>query len=103
MMTTRTAERSEVSAHEIRVYNVLARGRWVTSAELAKQAEVARRTASAHALKLVRLGVAEQVEAYPAHRYRLAPMAGKRNQGYIDRIRRTAEALGIPVTDAAGE
>jgi len=89
----------EVSAHEIRVYNVLARGEWVTSQQIAEQAQVAPRTARAHALKLVRLGVADQAETFPGHRYRLSP----RNRGYADRIARAAEALDITLeTGPAG-
>jgi hypothetical protein len=48
-------------------------------------------------LKLVRLGIVDQAEVFPAHRYRLSTHAAKRNRGYADRITRAAEVLGIPL------
>ncbi|MGL5912021.1 MAG: hypothetical protein ACRCZP_18600 [Phycicoccus sp.] len=90
-------EKSEVSRHEIAVYQAIARGgdKWISSAEIASRADVAPRTARAHALKLVQLGVVDQAEVFPGHRYRLSEFAGKRNRGYVDRITRAAQALGI--------
>ncbi len=91
-------EKNEVSRHEISVFKVLneADG-WLTAADIAERAQVARRTASAHALKLVKLGIVDQAEVYPAHRYRLSEFAAKRNRGYADRLSRAADALGIPL------
>lgn len=70
-------------------------GRWMTSAEIAEHAHVAPRTARAHALKLVKLGVVDQAEVFPGHRYRLAEHAVKRNRGYFDRLTRAAEVFGL--------
>lgn len=92
-------ERNEVSRHEIAVYKVLrdAGQTWVTSGDIAERAQVAPRTARAHALKLVKLGLVDQAEVFPAHRYRLSEYADKRNRGYVDRLSRAAEALGVPL------
>lgn len=86
-------ERNEVSRHEVLVFRSLAIDRWVTSRQVAETSGVAPRTARAHLLKLVRLGVVDQAEVFPAHRYRLSEFAAKRNRGYTDRLDRAAEAL----------
>jgi len=88
-------ESNEISSHEIRVYRLLAEGNWVTSRQIAEMTGVAPRTARAHALKLVHLGIADQAEVFPGHRYRISAHAAQRNRGYHDRIQRAAEALGI--------
>lgn len=89
-------ERNEVSAHEIAVFKALlsAEG-WLTSSDIARLADVAPRTARAHALKLVRLGVADQAEVFPGHRYRISGFAPKRNRSYVDRLACAADALGV--------
>jgi DNA-binding IclR family transcriptional regulator len=94
-MASNTVERNEISRHEILVYQTLARGEWISSREIAEQSGVAHRTARAHALKLVRLGLVEQVEVFPGHRYRLSEHAAQRNRGYSDRITRAAAVLGM--------
>jgi DNA-binding IclR family transcriptional regulator len=95
-------ERSEVSRHEVDVYRALAAAgsAWLSNNEVAQRAGVAPRTARAHTLKLVRLGVAEQAEVFPGHRYRIAEFAEQRNRGYVDRLRRAAEVLGISMEPA---
>jgi DNA-binding IclR family transcriptional regulator len=90
-------ERSEISRHEVVVFQTLAAAspKWLSSADLAERAQVAPRTARAHALKLVRRGVVEQAAVFPGHRYRLAEFAEQRNRGYMDRLRQAAEVLDI--------
>jgi len=96
-------ERNEVSAHEVRVYLAFAGEpqRWFSSAEMATAAGVAGRTARAHALKLVKLGIVDQAEVFPAHRYRLSTKAAKRNRGYVDRLAAAAEVLGLSKKETA--
>lgn len=92
-------ERSEVSRHEVAVFRAMLQASgWVSSKDIASAAQVAPRTARSHALKLVRLGVADQADVFPGHRYRLSDHAGQRNRGYVDRLRRAAEALGVQLT-----
>jgi hypothetical protein len=90
------AERSEISRHEIEVFRILKQGGWFTNAQIAEQADsVAPRTVRAITLKLVRLGLVDQAEVFPAHRFRLSDVADKRNRGYFDRLVRAAEVFGI--------
>ncbi len=89
-------ERNEVSRHEVAVFKALAEADgWITSADIAARAQIAPRTARAHALKLVRLNIVDQAEVFPAHRYRMSANASKRNRGYFDRLTRAAEVFGV--------
>jgi len=88
-------ERNEISIHQINVLDfVTDRGDWVTAAEIAKGAGVAARTARHHALNLVRLGIFDQAEVFPAHRYRLSGHADKRNKGYMLRLQEARKVFG---------
>ena len=90
-------ERNEVSLHEVKVYLVLKKEpAWITSKDIAKKAGVADRTARAHALRLVQLGIIDQAEVFPAHRYRLSENASKRNIGYLQRLEKACEVFGLP-------
>lgn len=94
-------ERSEVSRHEVAVYSALMKATtWLSSKEIADRAGVSPRTARAHALKLVRLGLLDQAEIFPGHRYRLSEHADKRNRGYVDRLAKAAEVLGLSLENA---
>ena len=88
-------ETSEVSLHQVKVFQCLESGGWVTAKEVAGKAGVADRTARAHLLKLVHLGVADQAEVFPAHRYRLSEMADRRNKAYVQRIHAAMEVFGL--------
>ncbi len=89
-------ETSEVSQHQVKVFRALesAKG-WVTSSDVAATSGVAARTARAHLLKLVQLGIADQAEVFPAHRYRLSEFAEKRNKTYLQRLNHAAEVFQL--------
>ena len=89
-------ERAEVSEHELKVYAfTLKAAGWVTNHEIAKGAGVARRTARQHSLRLVQLGVFDQADVFPAHRYRVGKQARSRNRAYVLRLEQAAEVFGI--------
>jgi predicted ArsR family transcriptional regulator len=90
-------ESNEISIHEAKLFLALKKTgeQWTTSKELAKQAGVADRTARAHLVKLVKLNLADVAEVFPAHRYRYAEKASKRNAGYVNRLERAAEVFGL--------
>ena len=83
----------EISRHEVRIYQVLSGGQWMTSQQIADAAAVAQRTARGYAVKLVKLGVLEAIKTHPSHRYRLNGLGD--NRAYVERIERAAEAFGI--------
>lgn len=80
-------ETAEISAHLYRVFVfVRTAERWVTAREIAAGAQVARRTARAHAVRLVSSGLFDQAQVWPGHRYRMALTAAKRNPGFLRRL-----------------
>jgi hypothetical protein len=91
------AEKAEISIHEVRVWMAFDSqpDAWITNKELADTAGVAGRTARAHTLKLVRLGILDEAAVFPGHRYRLSGRVDKRNAGYLLRLRSAAEAFGV--------
>lgn len=92
-------EKNEVSIHEARLFLALRKAgeTWATSKEFAKAADVADRTARAHLLKLSNLGIVDTAEVFPAHRYRLAIKASKRNGGYMQRLDAACAVFGLTV------
>jgi hypothetical protein len=99
-----TPERNEISRHEIEAFSALTRPAqsWKTNAELGAECpHVAQRTMRAITLKLVKLGILDQAEVFPAHKFRLADKADKRNRGYVDRLHRAAEVFGVLIERSA--
>lgn len=87
-------ETSEISLHQVRIYRFVAQHKgWITAKEIAGGANVGDRTARSHALRFVRLGIFDQAEVFPAHRYRLSELAGKRNKAFLQRLDEAAEIL----------
>jgi hypothetical protein len=88
-------ETNEISMHLFRVYAfVRDQMRWVTAHEIEIGADVAPRTARAHALRLVKAGIFDQLEVFRGHRYRLAAKADKRNLGFVQRLEQASEVFG---------
>ena len=85
-------ETNEISLHLFRVFDFVRKANgWVTANEIAAGAGVAARTSRAHALRLVQAGVFDLAEVFPAHRYRFAATAAKRNRGFLQRLERAEE------------
>jgi hypothetical protein len=94
-------ERNEVSRHEVEVFRALLANAsvWKTNAELATECrDVAPRTVRAMTFKFVQLGLVDQAEVFPAHKFKIAAKADKRNRGYADRLRHAAEVFGVILT-----
>lgn len=90
-------ETNEISHHQFKVYDyVRLADSWLTSKEIASGTGVAERTARAHALKFVKLGIFDLAEVFPAHRYRVAKLADKRNRGMFDRLEAVREIFELP-------
>lgn len=91
------AERNEVSWHEVKVVLAL-RGKpdqWLTNKEISEVSGVNGRTTRMHTVRLVKLGMLEQAEVFPAHRYRWSTKASKRNVAYSQRLETAAEVFGL--------
>lgn len=89
-------EKGEISIHQVRIVDfVRENGSWVTAKEIAAGAEVAERTARHHALSLVNLGIFDQAEVFPAHRYKYSDKAEKRNKAYCLRLESARSVFGM--------
>lgn len=87
-------EQAEISVHQVRIYrSLVSTKRWMTTKEVAAVAAVSLRNASLHLSRFVKLGICDQAEVYPGHRYRLSEKADKRNIAYMQRLRQAEEAL----------
>lgn len=93
-------EKNEISTHELSIYKIFRINplRWLSNKEAAELAKANNRTTRAHTLKLVKMGVLDQAEVFPAHKYRLSAFADKRNGGYVRRLETAAEVLGVSLT-----
>ena len=90
-------ETGEVSIHRLKVYRHLRRdGGWRSNREIAAALpDVAYRTVRAHTKALVDLGMLDQAEVFPSHRYRMSDKAEKRNKGYFMRLEQAATVFGL--------
>lgn len=88
-------EKGEISLHEVKLYRVFTDtpSEWLTNKEVAASSGVAERTARMHTLRLVKLGILDLAEVFPAHRFKLSSMANKRNQSYLLRLERACEVF----------
>jgi hypothetical protein len=95
MLRRMQAERAEISEHMVRIWRWLSdRESWETSASIAIGAGVSGRTARAHAHRLVGLGLLDQAEVFPGHRYRVSKLAEKRNKAFVLRLQEAASVFG---------
>lgn len=91
-------ERGEVSWHELKVAAVLkSTGKWLSNKEIASAIPegISERTVRSHTLRLVKIGVVDQAEVFPSHRYRWSELSEKRNAAYVQRLGKAAEALSV--------
>lgn len=91
------SERSEVSLHEVKTFMVLRDSPdvWMTNAEISAKSGVNPRTTRLHTLRLVKLGMLEQAEVFPAHRYRWSTRATRRNAAYAQRLEAAIDVFGV--------
>jgi predicted transcriptional regulator len=90
-------ERNEISIQEAKVYKHLRNNpqSWMTNRDIELAVNIPARTVRAETLKLVKLGIIDQRELFPGHRYRWCDKANKRNTGYLQRLEQAAEMFGI--------
>jgi len=88
-------ESNEVSVHEVSVYQALkSAGRWMTNKEIHEAIDnIAQRTVRSHTLKLVKLGLVDQAEVFPGHRYKWSDKSEKRNLTYVNRLDNASEVF----------
>lgn len=88
-------ETNEISLHQFKVYDFLRRSKsWVTMKDAVQATGVARETVGVHLRRFVSMGIADQAEVWPGHRFRLSGMADKRNKSIIERFEAAREIFG---------
>ena len=68
---------------------------WMTNKEVAEKTGVSLRRTSFHTNNLVQLGILDQAEIYPGHRFKISMRADKRNTGYLKRLQQAGEIFGV--------
>ena len=96
-------ERSEISQHEVAVYQVLKKSNnWMTNKAIAVATKaycpVAERTVRCHTKRFLKLGIIDLVEVFPAHVYKLSNLADKRNAAYMQRLEQALAIFNKPQT-----
>jgi len=87
-------ERNEISRHEVSVYQVLLSAqRWMSNKEIGSHLKLSPRTIRSHTLRFVRMGLVDQMEVFPGHRYRWSEKAEKRNLSYLQRLKQAMEVF----------
>lgn len=89
-------EANEISLHRLKVFLFTKDARsWLTNEAIAKGAGVAPRTARHHTKALVELGLFDQADVFPGHRFRLSDKAEVRNKSYFRRLLLSQEVFGL--------
>ena len=90
-----TNERSEISLHEVKLFRALKAkpDKWFTNEELSAECKFSGRTVRAHTSRFVKLGILDQAEVFPAHRYRFSQKANRRNVAYLQRLEQADEVF----------
>ena len=92
-------EENEISLHEVLVYRALCKSgsRWLSDRQLVQQIQgLTVRSVRAQCLKLVKCGLVDQPNVFPADRYRLSAAASRPDHSYVRRLERAAIAFGLP-------
>lgn len=85
-------EQSEVSFNQVKIYyHLKTTGAWMTNREIATTLKISLRNASLHTQTLVKLGILDQAEVFPGHRYRYSAQDKKRNLAYVQRLEQATE------------
>jgi len=85
-------EKAEISVHQWKIYECLLRSKaWMSNKDIAQQTGVSLRRVSFHTNNLVQLGILDQAEVYPGHRFRFSQQANKRNTAYLRRLQQAGE------------
>lgn len=92
-------ERSEISRHELLIYKAFVdnKDKWLTNQGIAEMltGSVAIRTVRLHTLRLVKLGILDLAEVFPAHRFKASIKAHRRNLNYVTRLKKALEVFGM--------
>lgn len=85
-------EKAEISIHQWKIYDCLVKSQtWMSNKDIAQKTGVSLRRVGFHTNNLVQLGILDQAEVYPGHRFKISNRADKRNTGYLRRLVQAGE------------
>ena len=88
-------ETQEISLNQLRLFEfVRDAGKWVSMREIVTATGSARETVGLHCRRFVKLGIFDQAEVWPGHRFRIAELADKRNSAIMERLKKAREVFG---------
>ena len=89
-------EKAEISLHQWKIYDCLMKeSTWLSNRDIAHQTGVSLRRVSFHTNNLVQLGILDQAEVYPGHRFKISAKADKRNSGYLRLLQQLRHYHGL--------
>jgi DNA-binding IclR family transcriptional regulator len=88
-------EKAEISEHQWKIFDCLTQANtWMSNKDIAQKTGVSLRRTGFHTNNLVQLGILDQAEVYPGHRFRVSDKASKRNTAYVLRLKQAGEIFG---------
>jgi len=85
-------ETNEISLHQFKIYDALKKSQeWLSMKDIVKQTGAARGTVGQHLRRFIKLGLVDQAEVWPGHRFRLSPHAEKRNKSLMERLEQSGK------------
>lgn len=89
-------ESAEISLHQLKIFDFVAGAtKWVTMKEIVDGTGSKRETVGLHCRRFVKLGLFDQAEVWPGHRFRLSELAEKRNKSMIERLATARSVFGL--------
>lgn len=81
-------ESNEISLHQAKIFSFMQAHKltWHTVKDVQAATAVSPRATHNNLLRLVKLGLLDQAELYPGHRYRFSEKAAQRNLAYLQRL-----------------
>ncbi len=68
---------------------------WLTNKDVEAVAKVSDRTVRLHTKRMAEIGIIDQAEVFPGHRYRFAAKGAKRDLAYVTRLEKAMEVFGV--------
>lgn len=91
-------EKNEISEQEVRIFCVFRNhsDQWLTNKQISELSDsIPGRTVRLHVKRFVDLGLVDQAELFPSHRYKWSSKAEKRNKSYFLRLKNAVDIFGI--------
>jgi hypothetical protein len=89
-------ETNEISLHQVRIFEFVRNADgWVSMKDVVTGTGSKRETVGVHLRRFVKLGLIDQAEVWPGHRFRVSALAEKRNKAMLERLDRAREIFRL--------